>query len=303
MKMTMSRRARLALVAVVGVIGLSLAAPPLGSAAPRVGIGDQRSQMFFDPHFTQLRVKRARLVVPWDWYKRIVDRQRVFQWLGAAQVANVSPLIAFEHSRVRRHQLPSTTAYQTSVRLFRRTFPWIRDYSPWNEVNNPSQPTFRKPKWAAFYYNVLRANCRSCTIVAADVLDVGRFQAYLKTFLRYAKGKPRLWGLHNYRDSNRFRSTGTRALLRAVRGAVWLTETGGIVKFGNVLPWSPRRAAKATKYMFQLARISGRIKRLYIYAWLGEKRSARFDAGLVDLRGKPRPAYYVVRNALRVFPR
>jgi hypothetical protein len=296
-------RAFAACAAVIGVSALSLAGPPAGSASPRVGIGDQRAQMFSDPHFRQLALRRARLVVPWDWYKKPADSSRVYQWLGAAQATKVTPLVAFEHSRVRPHQLPSTTAYQTSVRLFRRTFPWVREYSPWNEVNNGNQPTYRKPKMAAFYYNVVRANCRTCTIVAADILDVGRFQAYLRTFLRYAKGKPRLWGLHNYRDSNRFRSTGTRAMLRAVRGKVWLTETGGIVKFGNTLPWSTRRAAKATKYMFQLARISSRIKRVYIYTWLGQKRSAHFDAGLVDRRSKPRPAYYVVRNALRRLPR
>ena len=38
-----------------------------------------------------------------------------------------------------------------------------------------------------------------------------------------------IWGLHNYIDANRFRTRGTRALLRAVKGDVWFTETGGLV--------------------------------------------------------------------------
>jgi hypothetical protein len=303
MNMTEARRVCVACVAVISVSVLSLAAPSAGSAAPRVGIGDQQAQMFSDPRFKQLKLRLARVVVPWDWHKRALDRERVTYWLGAAQAAGVTPLVAFEHSRLRPRQLPSTTAYQTSVRLFRQAFPWIKEYSPWNEVNNGNQPTARKPKWAARYYNVFRANCRGCTILAADILDVGRFQAYLRTFLRYANGRPRLWGFHNYRDSNRFRSTGTRAMLRTVRGTVWLTETGGIVKLRSTLRWSTRRAARATRYMFQLARISSRIKRLYIYTWHGERRSARFDAGLVDRQRKPRPAYFVVRRALKRLPR
>jgi hypothetical protein len=87
-------------------------------------------------------------------------------------------------------------------------------------------------------------------------------------------------------------------LLRTVRGNVWLTETGGIVRFADALPYSERRAARATKFMFRLARSSSRIKRLYVYSWLGEQRGARFDAGLVGPNGSPRPAYYVVKNAV-----
>ena len=55
----------------------------------------------------------------------------------------------------------------------------------------------------------------------------------------------------------------------------------------------------ATKYMFKLARSSSRIKRLYIYSWLGEQRGARFDAGLVNPDGSARPAYDVVKRQLK----
>ena len=54
-------------------------------------------------------------------------------------------------------------------------------------------------------------------------------------FKRYAK-RPRIWGLHSYGDTNHFKPlslTATRQLLRKVRGEVWLTETGGIVRFST----------------------------------------------------------------------
>ena len=74
-------------------------------------------------------------------------------------------------------------------------------------------------------------------------------------------------------------------------------KTGGIVHFPH-RPFNPRRAAKATKFMFRLAHMSPRITRVYIYQWTGARRSARFDAGLVDRYGHPRPAYWVVKAHL-----
>ena len=49
-------------------------------------------------------------------------------------------------------------------------------------------------------------------------------------FRRHAhEVEPRYWGMHNYIDANRLRTTGTRRMLRAVKGQIWFTETGGIV--------------------------------------------------------------------------
>ncbi len=44
---------------------------------------------------------------------------------------------------------------------------------------------------------------------------------------------PTIWGLHNYSDINRLQSWRTHRLVRALGGQVWLTETGGIVKFAG----------------------------------------------------------------------
>jgi hypothetical protein len=179
--------------------------------------------------------------------------------------------------------------------------------NPWNEANHRSQPTFKNPKRAAEYYNVVRKYCKRCKIVAADVIDETNMERWLKVFKRTAK-KPRIWGLHNYRDTNKRKGQklgGTKRLLKAVKGEVWLTETGGIVKFvlpnGHTLfPQSERRANSATKRMFALAkRYRKRIKRLYIYHWKESSSDNRFDAGLIRRDGSARPAYSTVRAQLR----
>ena len=128
----------------------------------------------------------------------------------------------------------------------------------------------------------------------------GRTTALDRLSLTVARGA-RVWGLHNYRDSNPRRGQrygGTKLLLRTVRGKVWLTETGGIVKLGSHRPYNPRRAAKAIRHMFVLGRRFKRIKRIYIYNWTGGDRTYRFDSGLTNIRGGPRPAYRVVLGLL-----
>ena len=286
-----------AAVAVFTLVALS--AVPAAQARYSTGISDQHPNTFGNPLFRLLGLRYARLVMPWDAFHYSADRTMVETWLAAAHATGVRPLVSFSHSRVRPRKLPSVRQYRSVFRQFRARYPWIRDYSPWNEANHQSQPTFHKPKWAARYYNAVHSSCRHCKIVALDVLDQPGMTDYVRGFRRYAHGSPRLWGLHNYRDTNRFRTRGTRAFLRAVRGKVWLTETGGIVRFANSLPYSEKRAARATKFMFRLANSNRRITRLYIYSWQGEPRGARFDSGLVGPDGHARPAYYVVLKKLR----
>ena len=91
-------------------------------------------------------------------------------------------------------------------------------------------------------------------------------------------------------------------MARALGGQLWLTETGGIVKFGGAYPnrrgSGLARAAKVLKYMFNVAASQPQIKRLYIYNWLGGKSSTRFDAGLTNAHEQPRAGYVVVCKKL-----
>jgi hypothetical protein len=67
--------------------------------------------------------------------------------------------------------------------------------------------------------------------------------------------------------------------------------------------YSPKRAAARTKYMFSLARKYKRVTRIYVYRWFGERRSARFDAGLVGPNGGSRPGLTQFRKSIKGLPR
>jgi hypothetical protein len=300
------------LVAAVVLAGCSLAAAPEKSdAAVLVGIGDQDASMFTDPLFEQVGFTKARYFPSWDVAFKEQEAGWLTQWLAGAEATHTEPLISFFASLGsacpnRPCKLPTVRQYTRAFKAFRQRWPQVNVISPWNEANHRSQPTFKNPKRAAQFYNVVRANCPGCKIIAADVIDEVNMERWLKVFKKTAT-KPRIWGLHNYRDTNKRKGQllgGTKRLLKAVKGDIWLTETGGIVKFvlpnGHTLfPEDENRANSATKRMFALAkRYRSRIKRLYIYHWKQSATDNRFDAGLLSRDGTPRPAYFTVRNAL-----
>ncbi|MDQ3677035.1 MAG: hypothetical protein M3401_09575 [Actinomycetota bacterium] len=274
-----------------------------GSAPPQraglvVGIGEQNAPMFGDPRFRALGVKHVRLVVPYDAAAVRFERDLADAWLAAARAAGVEPFITFGHSRGDPKKLPTVAEFRAAFRAFRARYPQVRVYAPWNEINHSSQPTADAPQRAAEYYNVVTAGCDGCIVLAGDVLDQAGMVGYVQRYRRHLDGSPRIWGLHNYADANRFRDSGLRALLAIIPGDIWLTETGGIVRFGRSFPHDERRAARALAFSLRLARRHERVKRIYLYNWTGSKRSDRFDAGLVGPDGKPRPAYDVLRKAL-----
>ena len=292
---------------------------PSAEAKYRVGVGDQSAAMFDSARWQSLKLKRTRYLVPWDWNRTAAQRSETTGYMNRARAARQQVLVTFmahrgcwngrRYSRSKVCRAPSAKAYRRSFRAFDKLFPWVKTYSAWNEVNHASQPTFKKPGLAVRYYNVLRkqARKRKFKVMAADLLDTSNMRRYLRSFMRKAKGSPRLWGLHNYQDVNRRTSADTRLMLSMVPGQVWLTETGGIVKFQG-FRYSPKRAAARTKWMLKLANrydsrqrgLRSKITQLFVYRWFGEaSRSARFDAGLVNANGSPRPAYRVFAKAAK----
>ncbi len=263
-----------------------------------VGIGEQQSAMFTDPRFTALGIRKARLVVSYDAVAVRFEREIVDTWLAAARGAGVEPFITFGHSRVHPKKLPSVAEFRTAFAAFRKRYPQVRVYAAWNEINHASQPTSKSPARAAAYYNVVKAGCDGCTVLAGDLLDQPGMTRYLARYRRALHGTPTIWGLHNYADANRFRKTGLRSLLRAVKGDVWLTETGGIVAFGRNFPRDDQRAAKATRFVLQLADATPRVTHVYLYNWTGAQPTDRFDAGLIAPDGTARPAYDALKKAL-----
>ena len=283
------------------------AAAPARAQDPVVGIGEQHVEIFSDPFWHALAIPRVRYTAPWDAMRTPEGRAETDAYLNAAQAAGAQVLFGFEHARskARRRILPSPSAFLREFQRFRARYPWLHEFLTWNEANHCSQPTCRRPDVAARYYNALRRNCRGCRIVAADVLDTSKMPRWIAAFRRRATGRHLIWGLHNYIDANRFRTRGTLGLLRATRHdeAVWFTETGGIVARRNdspiTFPENEGHAAKAARWVLKLARLSPRVKRVYFYQWTPLGPDATWDSALMDASGRPRPAYYVVRDHLR----
>jgi hypothetical protein len=295
------------------LLALALTAVPAAAQAATVtvGLGDQNPDVFSDARFQALGLKRVRVITPWNVALSRGDRNWLDNWLARAQAAGVDPLASFgaasgSRCPARPCKLPNRATFDRAFRAFRARWPQVRTIGVWNEANHRSQPTFRHPDQAARFYNIIKKRCRGCRIVAADVIDDKNMVRWVTKFRAVARGA-HLWGLHNYRDSNPRRGQrygGTKLLLRTVPGKVWLTETGGIVRFvlpdGRTLfPYSERRANVAIGRVLRLARqYRSRIQRLYVYHWRQDSFDNRFDAGLLNRNGDPRPSYLTLKRWL-----
>lgn len=309
----------LALVALISPVAASAAKSkrPAPLKPLQLGLSEQVPEAFLNPLMGPINIQNARLIIPYDAVLSEGGRAKLDAWLGAVQFVGVKPLISFNPRSsdncislrrlgVGTCNLPSSREYKRAFLAFRARYPWVTDYSPWNEVNHFSQPTYKKPKAAATFYEIVRKNCLGCTIVAIDLLDDRNVKPsikYLQSFMKYAKGE-KIFGLHNYADTNRGVNTRTKAVLKVLpkKARLWLTETGGIVKLDGVYPYSLSRAAKSVRTTLRIADKFPQVDRLYIYNWTGAEPSLRFDSGLVGPDGAPRPAYFVLRNRARQTP-
>lgn len=288
----------------LAVVALVLTPPSAPAAARVLGVGEQGSKIFSDDAWLSLGLRDVRLVVSWDAVRNPFERREIDAYVARAQATNARVMVAFGRSRVssKRRVLPTPSRYRAAIRAFMRRWPQVTTFTAWNEANHCSQPTCNQPARAAAYFDAVRTQCRRCTVVAADVLDVPNMISWLRRFRAAARHRPRIWGLHNYLDANRFSTKGTRALLRTVGGEVWFTETGGLVKRAprSVIRFRPSltHAARATEWVFRrLVPLSPRVRRVYLYQWRpGFDPEAVWDSGLVDREGSPRPAYDVFRT-------
>lgn len=299
------RPARGRLSAALGVallIGLVVAPP---APAITIGVADQRPDFLTLSSFQRTRIGQARLLVSWnalevDWQRAEVDR-----WMAAARAVGVEPLVTFGTSRTSPGFLPSTTRYRRAVETFRERYPWVRQFSTWNEANHCGSRMCHRPATVARYWRQLRLACRGCRILAADLVDAPNLRSWVRAFRRAAGRTPTRWGLHDYLDANRFRTSYTRTMLSAIgsRAQLWLTETGGLVDRHNGsstrIPQGMRHAANATRFLFdRVRRVSPRIQRIYFYNWLANRPPASWDSAFLNFRHGTRPSYRVLRDRL-----
>lgn len=305
---------------------LALLTPALSSAASTgavrlagrtaFGVSDENPAMFADPRFSWLGIRYARVIVPWDAARHRAEMGRARQWLEAAQVAGVQPLVAFDHSAYRLNLLPPVRAYAIAVRAFMRRFPSVRNYETWDEENQGGEPTSHDPARAAAYFNWLQAACRGCTVAAADLLDGPSMGSWLQRFLAHARN-PRLWGVHPYYELAYGGHEALSMLTAQTHGEIWLTEAGlpawrFVREEHRFLFASPAEQVRAVRRMLVLTRLTRRITRIYYYQWrssipfaASERQyrhhrhvSATWDSGLFLPDCAVRPTFPIVARAL-----
>jgi hypothetical protein len=294
-----SIRRFLPLILLAALLALPAAADAMIRASD-VGIADQKPDMFSDPRFAQLGIKRARIDVAYDVLLDAGQTAALDQWMNAAQAAGVQVLVTFDRSRRagRKSFRPDTYSLVKQFNRLRARYPFVKEWVTWNEPNLSQTATRTARQWLA-----LKRACPACTIVAADLVDRPNLARWAKLFVKTAHQQPKYWGLHNYADANQYKPRATKALLKAVKGNIWLTETGGVVKRNNgssvkYTGESLTHAAKAINYIFtKLVNLSPRIQRVYVFHWDG--RNSTWDSALISPNGNPRPAFNTLANLLR----
>src|SRR3954447_7464670 len=298
----MRRTVTVLLLAVLALAALGGASAAQAKVA--VGIADNKSDMFTDPRFSALKIHYARVMVPYDAMHDYQLRTWLDRWMAGAKATGVRPLVTFDRSRKRTSHNPSAAQMATSLKDVRKRYPFVKEFATWNEAN-----INKRPETVARWWTAMRKACPTCTILGADLLDRGNVGTWAQRFVKAAKRTPKAWGLHNYTDANTLKTTGTRKLLGAVKGAVWFTETGGVVSrnngSGTRFPTGATHAAKATKFVFStLAKLSPRVQRVYIYHWntgVGAMDDHRtWDSGLIGPDDRARPSLAVLQTLLRV---
>ncbi|MEA2296285.1 MAG: hypothetical protein QOE86_3924 [Solirubrobacteraceae bacterium] len=293
--------ARIALICclLVGALAAPASALTRGQVFGIGNVGDPSA--LFDPRLLALQPTATRFIANWDVARTAgAERNRVDAWYEQAQVAGLRPLLSFQGFK-QRH-VPSVAAYARAVRAAVARWPKIREWQAWNEANHVTQPaTYRHPARAARYAKALERACPRCTVlpITVQISNSSSTRRWVAAFLRAYGHTPRIWAVHGYSDANRYTFTRLAGFLREhPHGRVWITETGALAKFATAFPYDLARQRRATSYVFRAAtRFRSRVDRLYWWQWRGDPRPrrTRWDSGLVDASGKPRPAY---RSAL-----
>ena len=173
------------------------------------GFADQDHGVFDEPGFPELGLKRVRLLVPWDLYKRTHDQEyycpndkngpwikvpantgpegdpaKVELWVNTAIAKGYEVMVTINRSS---HgpaycRLPSLDDYEAWVGEIMRKLENVGVWGSWNEPNDYGQPTSLVkngalgPKRAAQYYRVLGKVCRyfgrnPCKRVSGEFAD------------------------------------------------------------------------------------------------------------------------------------
>jgi hypothetical protein len=288
-------RRRAALLAACLLVFVTVPVVTQAQARLVVGLGDQAAATFQKPAVQRLHFEVTRLDVAWNWNR---DHWMVAQtdaWMASVRAAGLRPMVAFQRVWTHRGRrfLPPVSTYLRKFRAFRARYPYVREFSAWNEPNVPNEPMVDKPWMAARYYDAMAGACgRRCTVVGGDVADVGAMRPWVERYMRNLKHRPKVWAMHNYHDANEHTGS-TARLLALVHGPLWVTETGGVKRRVGL-----KGQARAVARVFAIARSSRRIRRVYFYQWQPDRQHI-WDSAFVGIGGARRPAYWALLRGLR----
>jgi hypothetical protein len=307
-----------AMVALLLALGITASAS--AKAGVFVGLGDQNASIFTQKPFQALGLKKVRYFIQWDAITDDYQLQQADIFVDQARQHGVQVFMtpSTNDLRLKKAKLPSVAQYKSRVGALVKRYKamGVTNWGVWNEANHTSQPTYKSPTRAAQYFKTMYALCKGCTIVSLDVLDQRGVTEYVAKWYKALSSswrkRAKIVGIHNYSDVNRKHSSGTSHIISAVhlhsanpKAKFWLTETGGLVKFGDngaFAKCDQARAANRIAYMFSLAKKFDRyVDRLYAYAYWGNDCSERFDAGLVNENGTIRKGYTAFKKGLSGF--
>ena len=177
--------------------------------------------MFASPYFRALGVKHVRVITAWDSLRHRWSRDAAGQLHERRARRRREGAARLRPRPQREAQGPPPRAracseFTKEFLKYKKRYPWVKDWLTWNEANHCGEPTCHKARARRALLQQHRHNCYGCNVVGGrraghpDDGAVGRGVPQAT-----ARNDKMIWGLHNYIDANRFRTTGTKALLKA----------------------------------------------------------------------------------------
>src|SRR3954452_22397560 len=131
---------RYRVIILIAALLAALLAVPAAQAKPRAGLSEQNPAVFNDAHFQQLKLKRARYIVSWDYAKTPFEHAEVAAFMNAAHGAKQDVLVEFNahrgcfvnnrYKKSKACKAPSISAYKKGVKGFRKEFPFAKTFAP-----------------------------------------------------------------------------------------------------------------------------------------------------------------------------
>jgi hypothetical protein len=323
----------------------------------RYGLSDQRATAFgpaFDRRLLEgpLHVRIARLVLPYEAVLASTEKREerekaekkleftqseaLTMWLRKVQEVNANgehlqPYITLWSKGCLDRtacRAPPIKRYREAVRALIKEhmnaaagLPAVRLWGAWNEPDGgkSSLSAARAGElWQVANSVMVELHC-GCAMVAGEFAEFGPYVSRYKEFMVKHRLKPRVWGLHDYRDlvpgsshalakyENRDAEEFAKLTSTGLgKPRIWLSEQG--VELDNGFEPTPLKGNAESQRIsaedfLRLASVSRRVELVdyYMYGAPGPsgehprpEREAVFDSALVNDNSEPSPAYCVV---------